>query len=417
MSDGGSSSSPSERPSLPNPQLPSSEPRSRPASTATRPLSQRNQQAPPPAPAQQPLHLTIRFSASLPDLELDILTPDQTTVVSLKHLIRSRLPASNNNASRRLRFIHSGKILPDNAVLSSVLKALPPPPRADRGSASPSSRPDPHGKGKHVEGRLPSAAALQRIYVNCSIGDVLSDDELEAEARAAAAPVPPQQPRTGVPLPLSSVGATGPSAQRAIPSTRGALSGHVAGTISATSGMRTSAADGASAATQGVPALGGYDGRSSTANATSTPRGFDRLLAAGFTPAEVNQLRLQFRSIQASRHTPDTMPSPDTLRSMEDAWIDNNNDAGTGIRGGIGEDGSGGGTGTAADGGDDGFGVAGLVDVLIKGMMIGFFFPLGSIGWLIREEGLWSSRWQVFVSFGFILSLTIGMIRAISSDR
>ncbi|KKA30409.1 hypothetical protein TD95_004587 [Thielaviopsis punctulata] len=54
----------------------------------------------------------------------------------------------------------------------------------------------------------------------------------------------------------------------------------------------------------------------------ASPRGFDRLLDAGLSASEVNQLRLQFARIQESRFTADTMPSPDGLRRMEDAWID-----------------------------------------------------------------------------------------------
>jgi hypothetical protein len=61
--------------------------------------------------------------------------------------------------------------------------------------------------------------------------------------------------------------------------------------------------------------------------------------------------------------------------------------------------------------------VAGLLDTLVKGMFVGFMFPLGSVGWLIREEGLWSRRWQVFASFGFVFSFTIGLIRALSGDK
>ncbi|KAJ2969530.1 hypothetical protein NUW58_g9968 [Xylaria curta] len=85
------------------------------------PLAPKGLSGAPPA-----LLLTIRFSAALPDLELDIPRPSATTVVSLKHLIRSRLDKAH--ARRRLRFIHGGKILPDTAVLSSVLRALPLPP-------------------------------------------------------------------------------------------------------------------------------------------------------------------------------------------------------------------------------------------------------------------------------------------------
>lgn len=312
-----------------------------------------------------PLHLTIRFSTSLPDLQLDILTPQQTTVAALKSLIRSRL--SEPNRSRRLRFIQGGKILPDGAVLSSVLRAPPPPPRdASRDRRDAADRAAARGKGKGVEGR-----DATRVYVNCSIGDVLSDKEIEEEDRAAASPSP------------------------ATPTTT-TTAGNVVRRIGT-----------------------GQDDSSSSPTPTPAPpppRGFDRLLQAGFTPAEVNQLRLQFRSIQAARHTPDTMPSPDTLRGMEDAWIDNNNGApaAAGGQGG----GGGAGWGDEEGAGDEmGAGVAGLLDTLVKGMFVGFMFPLGSVGWLIREEGLWSRRWQVFASFGFVFSFTIGLIRALSGDK
>lgn len=145
------------------------------------------------------------------------------------------------------------------------------------------------------------------------------------------------------------------------------------------------------------------------------------------TPAEVNQLRLQFRSIQAARHTPDNMPSPDTMRSMEDAWLDGNANstgsatatANTGWFGfGFGFGGGGGGSGGEEDGAASGeeLGLAGLVDVMIRGMMIGFLWPLASMTWLLREEGIWSKRWQVFVTFGFLLSITIGLIRGGTKD-
>ncbi|KAK0626324.1 DUF2407 C-terminal domain-containing protein, partial [Immersiella caudata] len=329
-----------------------------------------------------PLHLTVRFSTSLPDLHLDILTPHQTTIAALKHLIRARLAddanapdttARNNAASAaargRLRFIHGGKILPDHAALSSVLKPLPPPPPA------PSSNPsDPKGKGKHVEGRQ-----LQRVYVNCSIGDELSPAELAVEA-AAAAEIPP-------PPPASPFLRSTPSTP--LPSGRA-------------TGMQLDTGSGL--------------GIRSTGTTQRAPRGFDRLLTAGFTSAEVNQLRLQFRSIQAQRHTPDTMPSPDTLRTMEDAWIDSNG-AGAGGGGGGAATGAGaGGEEGAEAGGDDAFGLNAVIDAMIKGMFIGFVFPLGAIGWLLREEGIWPKRMQVFVSLGFLLSLSVGIVRALGGE-
>lgn len=109
------------------------------------------------------------------------------------------------------------------------------------------------------------------------------------------------------------------------------------------------------------------------------------------------------------------MPSPDTLRGMEDAWIDNNN--GGGGAGGMAAGGGGGAAGDGEDVGDDGQGMAGLVDTMVKGMVMGFMFPLGSIGWMMREEGLWSRRLKVFASFGFLLSFAIGLIRAMSGEN
>jgi len=132
------------------------------------------------------------------------------------------------------------------------------------------------------------------------------------------------------------------------------------------------------------------------------PRGFDRLLSGGFTSAEVNQLRLQFLSIQSNIHTPDTMPSPETLRRMEDAWIDDN----AGVTGaGAGEGGF--------DFGDDGLG-GGALDDLLWGNIMGFLWPLGCIGWIIREGGVWSRRRQIAVFTGFVLSITFGMLRVVS---
>ena len=199
--------------------------------------------------------------------------------------------------------------------------------------------PDPKGKGKAVEPPPP------RVYINCSIGDALSTAELSAEAVAAtAASNKPKERDT------SSDRKDGSPLQTTVPA----------------------------------------------------PRGFDRLLSGGFSPAEVNQLRLQFLSIQSNIHTPDTMPSPDTLRRMEDAWIDDN--AGT--------------TGAAAgeggfDFGDDGL-TGGALDDLLWGNIMGFLWPLGCIGWIIREGGVWSRRRQIAVFTGFVLSLTFGMLRQLS---
>ncbi|KAH7351167.1 DUF2407 C-terminal domain-containing protein [Rhexocercosporidium sp. MPI-PUGE-AT-0058] len=275
-----------------------------------------------------PLLITVRFTTSIPDLLLDIADPDDTTVIALKHLLRSKLDPPTSQ--HRYRFIHSGKLLKDDDILTDVLKIpSPPPPPAD-----------PKGKGKAVEPPPP------RVYINCSIGDALTSAELAAEAVAAAASSDKSKKRE-----------------------------------------RSETRDGGSAPSKST---------------TTAPRGFSRLLTAGFTAAEVNQLRLQFRSIQQNIHTPDTMPSPDTLLRMEDSWIDDN----------AGNAGTGGGAG-GFDFGDDGTG-GGALDDLLWGNIMGFLWPLGCVGWLIREGGVWSGRRQIAVFTGFILSLTFGMLRVVS---
>ncbi|KAI1188423.1 DUF2407 C-terminal domain-containing protein [Nemania serpens] len=349
-----------------------------------------------PAPAPAPLLLTIRFSASLPDLDLDIPRPSATTIVSLKHLIRSRL--DKTHARRRLRFIYGGKILPDTSVLTSVLRVPhPPPPPAPpssisalsngfptnpdedddrsanatrRSKSNSNSKNNGKDKGKSVPGRPDPSP---RIYVNCSIGDELSPSDLELEAAAAALPPPS---RSSTALPTTGTNTTGTTTNT---------------TTSTTSSTTT------------MP----------------VPRGFERLLSAGFNASEVNQLRLQFRSIHASRYTPDTLPSPDSFRRLEDAWIDDNGaavpldaTADGGMLGmGMGMGGGGGG------GGGDEVGLVGMVDVLIRGVITGFIWPLGSAGWLIREEGMSSDRWRFMVGVGVIFSVLIGFIRAISGDK
>ncbi len=223
------------------------------------------------------------------------------------------------------------------------------------------------------------------MYVNCSIGDALTEAEIAAEAKAAE-----QQPAAATPAAEDGLAMAGRQLGRGSP------------------GLQLDT--GAGGAAVGAGSAVGVPGAADTLRAR-TPRGFDRLLSAGFTPAEVNQLRLQFRSIQASRHTPDTMPSPDTLRNMEDMWIDNN-DSGAGL----------GGEAAAWDCGGWRWGRRRVRHqrhprCLGQGHVRRLHVPLGTVGWLIREEDLWSRRWQVFATFGFVVSLTIGMIKALSGDK
>ncbi|AEO71199.1 uncharacterized protein THITE_2010369, partial [Thermothielavioides terrestris NRRL 8126] len=237
----------------------------------------------------------------------------------------------------RLRFIHNGRILPDGSVLSAVLRAPPPPPISHHA--------DP--KGKAPVGVHPHRQ--QRVFINCSIGDALPAADLAAEAAAAAAP-PPQPPS------LTSVA---PSREPSTTTT------------------------------------------TTTTTTAPPPLGFDRLLQAGLTPAEVATLRSHFRAIHTARFTPDTMPSPDALRAMEDAWLDNDSSAAPPPSHHV---------------GGDAFGLSAVAGPLIRGMFIGFVFPLGVVGWLGKEDGLWSRRMQVFVAFGVLLSLSVGVVRALTGE-
>lgn len=286
-----------------------------------------------------PLLLTVRFSTSVPDVLLDIPHPATTTIAALKYQIRSHL--AQPDSQRRLRFIHGGRILPDTAIVAAVLKPLAPPPPSIQ-------QDDPKGKGKAVEGTS-SLAAAQRVYVNCSIGDLLTDAELDDEKQRAEEPVP----------------------EAALPSAS-SFAGHApAGSGAGAGGYRTT---------------------------DRGPSGFDRLLGSGFTPAEVNQLRLQYRARQEARYTADTLPSPNSLLRMEDVWLDSNHAPEAGGANVIGDD------------GDEG-GLAAILDVAFKGMLIGFVWPLGAVGWLIRGEEKLPKRMRVMVWCGFALSLLLGTIR------
>lgn len=290
----------------------------------------------PPDPDADLLNLTIRFSASIPDLLLTIPKPHQATTSTLKQQIRKHLPT--DFATRRIRLIYAGKALADNATLSSSLKrphsrtpsrsSTPLPPESDHTPASLKA------KGKTPVRDPPSAS---RIYIHCSIGDVvLSPTDLALEASLAHPKADP-------------------------------------------SGAAASASD--------------PDGPPPTTT-TPIPRGFDRLLTAGFTPSEILTLRSQFLAIQAHTHTPDTMPSPTTLRELEDQWLDNSNTEDTGLATAMDEEGQ-----------------AGALDDLLWGSVMGFFWPVGCLWWACREEGIWSRRRKMAVIVGVLVNVGFGCLR------
>jgi len=309
---------------------------------------------PPPPPS---LDLIIRFSTSHPDLILPIASPSTTSALALKQQIRGRL-SPDTASSGRLRLIHAGKVLPDTAGLSRSLNTAsgPPPSKA-------TTRDDEDDtKSAKSRGKLPAretvskaAAAAVRVYIHCSIGDALTSSELSTEAQKAREADEALQ------------------AASASPSVR----------------------------SNDEPARG--QGDAPTITTTPAPRGFDRLLTAGFTPAEVAALRTQFLAIQAHTHTPDTMPSGPELLALEEQWLDNGSDAPG--AGGAGDDMAAGGFGSEDAGG---------LEDMLYGNLIGFFWPVGAVCWLMREEGVWTRRRQIAVLSGFLVNLTFGFLRVMS---
>lgn len=299
------------------------------------------------------LLLTIRFSASIPDVQLEIASPSTVTAAGLKQLIRARLPPDLSD--HRLRLIYSGRGLEDAVPLSVSLKL---PPSSSRTSPAPSTNDsiddEEKGKGK---GKAPVRdPPLPRLYVHCSIGDItLSADDLAAEAVLASTLQTDQSPST----------ARDKQRQQ-------------------------------KEVTQLAESM----------TTTPAPRGFDRLLSAGFTASEVSALRSQFLALQSVSHTPDTMPSGAELRELEDRWMDE----GSGAMGG----GAGAGGGGAFAGGEDDRGSHAALDDMLWGAVMGFFWPIGCAMWLRREEGVWSWRKGLAVFVGVVVNAGFGAMRVMN---
>lgn len=310
------------------------------------------------------LYLIIRFSASIPDVQLGIPNPSTTTVAGLKQLIRTHLPS--DLANRRIRLIYSGRGLEDASSLRTALK-LPsrtstPLSLTDVDDELSVSK-DKKGKGKGVV-RDVVPADVPRVYVHCSIGDiVLSSADLSAEAAMASTFLVQQQQQKGSTIP----------------------------SIDKTQNEEQAVED--------------------VATTTPAPRGFDRLLSAGFTPSEVAALRSQFMALQSINHTPDTMPTGAEMRELEDRWMDEGSSADgagvgfTGPVGGGGEDGGAGGFGSSSNS---------ALDDMLWGAVMGFFWPIGCAMWLRREEGVWSWRKGLAVFVGVVVNVAFGAVRVMN---
>lgn len=310
---------------------------------------------------EQLVYLIIRFATSIPDLPLAVRSPRTTATLSLKQLIRPHLP--NSDASSRLRLIYAGKVLADTTPLSASLR-LPPPPRDETPSENVSDR---KGKGKqpiHDIAPVLDTADIppdaKRYYIHCSLGDALSPSELASESTLASA-------------------------------TETSLKSQHQGAGAERRASRASIAGG-----------NGTRRRSSAAATPAAPQGFDRLLSSGFTPQEVATLRSQFQTNLSYTHTPDTMPSAAEMRVLEDRWLDSTaTDPSAALTGEGGETGWGAGFAVEEGGLDD----------MLWGYLTGFFWPLGSLIWGFREEGVWARRRQVAVVMGVVLNAAFGFMR------
>ncbi|KAF3942528.1 hypothetical protein ABW19_dt0210198 [Dactylella cylindrospora] len=142
----------------------------------------------PQGPPQTRVSVTIRFaSSSLPDLNLTIPTPYSTNISHLKRLIRSSRPVETGR--RRLRLIYGGKVLSDKSNIGQALgvsklqspapikkeKKTPPPPKKGSRKGKEVIRPEPEDED---EDEVKEATG---VYVHCSIGDELTDEELAKE--------------------------------------------------------------------------------------------------------------------------------------------------------------------------------------------------------------------------------------------
>ncbi|RDW81097.1 DSC3 family protein [Aspergillus mulundensis] len=313
----------------------------------------------PPGPENKPLFLTVRFSASIPDLRLDIDFPETTTAAGLKQAIRARLPSSLS--SHRLRLIYAGRGLEDTTPLAVSLKLPPPPHRFSKSLSAPDIDAAEGTAAKPDKGKAP-VREPPRLYVHCSIGDiVLSAADLEAEAAA-----------------VSTLQKDDHDAHES-------------------SGDRTNKENSQQQTRHGQASF----------STIPAPRGFDRLLSTGFTAAEVTALRSQFMATLSVSRTLDTMPSGAELRELEDRWLDEGSSAMA--VGGAGA----GGEGVSFTDDDGGFGSnsRGAIDDMLWGAVMGFFWPVGCAMWLRREEGVWSWRNGLAVFVGVVVNIAFGAMR------
>jgi hypothetical protein len=131
-----------------------------------------------------PFHASVRFSSSSqPDLEVTVPNVNESplpTIATLKQQIRFLRPVETHN--RRLRLILAGKVLNDQALLKAIQKQ-----HSRRRQSIPAVTPSVKGKEREP--------VPDRLWIHCSMGEPLSDEEFEEEERE-------KQVQSTLPLPL-----------------------------------------------------------------------------------------------------------------------------------------------------------------------------------------------------------------------
>ncbi|KAI2790533.1 hypothetical protein POX_d06050 [Penicillium oxalicum] len=301
-----------------------------------------------PSPAHD-LLIIVRFSASIADLNLDVPNAETTTGAGLKQLIRAKLPL--NLINHRLRLIYAG---PGHLARSRKTRRRRRRRKEEEDDGEDEAVEEDGDESSSVrqsllkskkKGKQPVRDTRPRLYIHCSIGDVaLSESDLAAEAAVASTYLLQKRKDESRSALLSTSPDQSPSAQES--------------------------------------------------TTTPAPRGFDRLLAAGFTPAEVTALRSQFLR-------------RDELRDLEDRWMDEGSTVAQAQAGGQ--------VGAGGSGGDDdgGFGPGSptVIDDMLWGAVMGFFWPIGCVLWLRREDGVWSWRKGMAVFAGLVVNGVFGGFR------
>lgn len=89
------------------------------------------------------------------------------------------------------------------------------------------------------------------------------------------------------------------------------------------------------------------------------------------------------------------------MRLLEERWLDSGPSSSPG-----------GGGGGDEEWDDDGMaGGGGSLEDMLWGNVMGFFWAVGAVVWLVREEGVWSKRRRVGVVTGVLVNIAFCVLR------